>query len=115
MYKIAHYVAAALSLLALYVGLAVLTTALAAPERCATTLAIGASISITGAVGIPITGYRAIRDLLAAHRVATERELYAIVRKHILYDAQLTASTTAPTVVDINQARRLPPKEGITT
>jgi hypothetical protein len=103
-------VALLLSLLGLYIGLTVLITGMSAENSAKTVLQVGATLALTGALGVPVAGAHLLRTLLREQRIRTERELYAVVREHLLYDSQFTAPPEAQTVVNF-EARRAAGKD----
>lgn len=105
-------IALLLSLLGLYIGLTVLVTGMSADGVIQAVLLVGATLAVTGAIAVPFAIHRVIRSELQEQRERTERELYAVVREHLLYDSQFTAPPEVPTVVDFSQARRVAGKEG---
>ncbi|MFF4751789.1 hypothetical protein [Streptomyces sp. NPDC001270] len=96
-------------MLGLYIGLTVIITGLAITQPTEPVLHVGATLAALGAVAVPATGYLFFRAALSDQRVRIERDLYPLVRNHLLHDSQFTAPT-APTVVDM-QARRTAGKD----
>lgn len=107
-------IALLLSLLALYIGLAVIITGLAAEQTAPLVLYVGVSIALAGAVAVPAEGYLVLRSTLREQRICVERELYAVVREHLVHDAQFTAPPEAPTPTVVDFARRTVGKDNMT-
>jgi hypothetical protein len=103
-------IALLLSLLGLYIGLTVLVTGMSADGAIQAVLLVGATLAVTGAIAVPFAMVRVFRSALREQHERTERELYAVVREHLLYDSQFTAPPEAPTVVDF-EARRAAGKD----